>query len=91
MTDTKAKSDPQVEYLEFGRIHDGSFYHGKHCEECFNVAEFEYGIWFTHDRDVEPDQTGILCGTCAAVILVQETASSHVLLEKDGEMVRAVR
>ncbi|HXE90731.1 MAG TPA: hypothetical protein VNK82_07185 [Terriglobales bacterium] len=77
-----------IERLDFRRVQDGSFYAGKSCEECDNAAEFEYAIWY--EETAEPRETGALCGVCAAVILLQETATPNVSLEKLGPEVRVI-
>jgi hypothetical protein len=81
----------EIQRMEFIRIQEGSHYCGKDCAECPNDAEFEYGIWFSRQSDREPDDSGALCGACAAVILLQESGNSNVTLEKRGNVIRAKR
>lgn len=80
----------RIENLEFTRIKDDSFNAGRSCDECDNSAEFAYWITFGPGPELEPE-SGILCGACAAVSLLQETAIEHVTLEKHGGVVRARR
>ena len=83
--------EPRIESIDFTRLVEGWVHCGDSCQECNNPAEFEYGIYYDRNFEREPDATGALCGACAAVILLQEAANDHVVLEKHGTMVRAVR
>jgi len=84
-------SDIRIERLEFNRITEKSYYYGKSCGECANLAEFEYVIWYNDNPESVDPESGALCGACAAVIFLQEASNPRIVLEKQGSVVRAVR